>query len=63
MKQTTIQISKSTQEKLKEVGSMADTYDKLIQRLIQEHEKMKKLDLLVDTQHEIAGKGEFVELD
>lgn len=63
MKQTTIQISKSTQEKLKGVGTMADTYDTVIMRLIGEHERMKRVDFLVETQHRIAKEGKFVELD
>lgn len=63
MQTTTIQIMKSTQQKLKEVGTMADTYDILIRRLIEEHEKMKRIDILVETQHKIAAKGRFVELD
>ena len=60
---TTIQIKKSTQQKLKSVGSMNDTYDSLINRLIAEHEKMKRIDLFIETQHRIAKEGEFVELD
>ena len=63
METTTIQLTKSTQEKLKSVGTMADTYDSLIRRLIEEHERMKRIDTLVETQHEIAKKGRFVELD
>ena len=63
MKVTTIQIMKSTQEKLKSVGTMADTYDTLIRRLIEEHEKMKRIAVLVETQHKIAEEGKFVELD
>ena len=63
METTTIQLTKSTQEKLKSVGTMADTYDTLIRRLIEEHERMKRIDILVETQHEIAKKGRFVELD
>lgn len=63
METTTIQLTKSTQEKLKSVGTMADTYDTLIRRLIEEHERMKRIDILVETQHEIAKKGKFVELD
>jgi len=54
---------KSTQEKLKSVGTMADTYDTLIRRLIVEHERMKRVDTLVETQHKIAEEGTFVELD
>lgn len=63
MQKTTIQIEKMTQEKLKRVGTMNDTYDSVINKLIEEHERLKKRDLLVETQHEIAKKGKFVELD
>ena len=63
METTTIQLTKSTQEKLKSVGTMADTYDTLISRLIEEHERMRRINILVETQHEIAKKGRFVELD
>lgn len=62
MNKTTILIRKSTQQKLKAAGSMQDTYDSLINRLIEEHEFLKKCDLLVETQHEIAKRGKFVEL-
>ena len=62
MQKTTIMIEKSTQEKLKHIGSMEDTYDRLINRLIVEHEKLKKIDFLIEAQHEIAKKGKFVEL-
>ena len=63
METTTIQLMKSTQEKLKSVGTMADTYDTLIQRLIEEHERVKRIDLLVENQHRIAEEGKFAELD
>ena len=63
MQTTTIQVMKSTQEKLKSVGTMADTYDTLIRRLIEEHERMKRVDILVETQHKIAEEGTFVGLD
>lgn len=42
---------------------MNDTYDSLINRLIEEHELLRKRDFLVETQHAIAKKGKFVELD
>lgn len=63
MQQTTIQITKQTQERLKNVGLMKDTYDSLINRLIWEHEILMKIDFFVETQHEIAKTGKFVELD
>ena len=60
---TTIQIRKSTQQKLKTVGTMRDTYDSLINRLIDEHERLKRIDILVETQHKIAKEGKFAELE
>ena len=63
MQQTTIQIRKDTQQRLKTMGSMEDTYDSLINTLIQEHEMLKKIDFFVETQHDIAKKGKFVELE
>ena len=63
MRQTTIQISRSTQDRLKGVGTMADTYDTVIIRLIEEHERMRRIDFLVETQHMIAKEGKFAELD
>ncbi len=63
METTTIQLTKSTQEKLKSVGTMADTYDTLIRRLIEEHVRMKKIDTIVDAHHKIAEEGKFVEFD
>ena len=63
MNNTTIQISKSTQERLKDVGTMADTYDTVIMKLIEEYERMKRVDFLVETQHKLAEEGDFVELD
>jgi len=63
MKKTTIQLEKSTVENLKNVGTMGDTYDIVIRRLIDEHMKMKRIDFLVENQHRIAKEGKFVELD
>lgn len=63
MQKTTIQIDKTTQEKLKKVGTMNDTYDSLINKLIDEHERLKNRNFLVETQYEIAKKGNFVELE
>ncbi len=63
MQKTTIMIEKSTQEKLKQIGTMEDTYDSLLNKLIEEHEVMRKMNLLVETQYEIAKKGNFVELE
>ena len=62
MDKTTIQIQRQTQKRLKGIGTMGDTYDSLINTLIEEHERMKKIDFLVETQQEKARKGAFVEL-
>ncbi len=59
---TTIQVERETQQKLKSIGSMNDTYDSLINKLIQEHERIARIDFFVETQNEIAKKGKFVEL-
>ncbi len=63
MQKTTIQLEKSTAEKLKVVGTMEDTYDTVVLRLIEEHMRMKKIDFFVETQHKKAKEGKFVELD
>lgn len=60
---TTIQIEKKTQEKLKTIGTMEDTYDSVINKLIEEHEMLKKIDFLVETQYNIAEKAKFSRLD
>jgi len=39
---------------------MNDTYDSVINKLIEEHERIRKIDLLAETQHKIAKKGKFV---
>jgi len=63
MEKTTIQLEKSTTDKLKHVGNMGDTYDTVILKLIEEHMRMKIIDLFVEAQHEKAREGKFVELD
>jgi len=63
MHKTSIQLAKSTVDKLKNVGTMGDTYDIVIQMLIEEHMRMKRIDFLVENQHRIAKEGKFVELD
>ena len=63
MQKTTIQLEKSTAEKLKVVGTMGDTYDSVIMKLIEEHTIMKRIDFFVESQHKIAKEGKFVELD
>ena len=61
--QTTIQIGRDTQTELKAVGTMEDTYDTVIKRLIEEHKLFKRIEFFVDTQHKIAKMGKFVGLD
>jgi hypothetical protein len=39
---TSIHISKGLRDRLKQVGSMVDTYETLIDRLIREKEKAQK---------------------
>ena len=63
MEKTTIQIDKSTVEKLRHVGTMNDTYNTLILRLIEEYERLKRIDIFVETQHETAKEGKFAELN
>jgi len=63
MQKTTIQLDKSTAEKLKDLGVMGDTYDTLIQKLMEEYMKMKRIDIFVETQHKRAKEGKFAELD
>lgn len=63
MEKTTIQLEKSTTEKLKEVGTMGDTYDTVIMKLLDEHMRTRRIDLFVEAQHEKAKEGKFVELD
>ncbi|MBL7160245.1 MAG: hypothetical protein ISS93_00120 [Candidatus Aenigmarchaeota archaeon] len=63
MQKTTIQLEKSTVEKLKNVGTMGDTYDTVIRNLVEEHMRIRRRDFLVETQHRIAKEGKFTELD
>jgi len=63
MQKTTIQLEKSTAEKLRGLGVMGDTYDTLIQRLMEEYMIMKKIDVFVEAQHKTAKEGKFAELD
>jgi len=39
---TTIQITKVTRDKLKNLGKKGDTYDEIIDSLLQQKEKMKE---------------------
>ncbi len=63
MAKTTIQIEEKTRDKLKNLGTMSDTYDSLIERLVQVYEDARKMDYFVETQHKIAKTGKFLELD
>jgi predicted CopG family antitoxin len=59
MSETTIQISRETREKLKKIGSKGQTYDEVIQKLMEIAQKVaffKELDRISD--HE-----EFIPLD
>ena len=59
MEQTTIQISKETREKLKKVGRKGQTYDEIIEKLLEISKKaifFNELDRIADTE-------EFVPLD
>ena len=63
MSKTTIQIERTPRDKLRSVGKMEDTYDSLIERLVEFYEDMLKRERFVETQHKIAKSGKFVELD
>jgi predicted CopG family antitoxin len=59
MSQTTIQVSKETRERLKKLGRKGQTYDEVIQNLIEISRKamfFNELDRITDTE-------EFVPLD
>lgn len=43
---TTIRISKTTAKRLKALGRMGESYEDVISRLIDEHEKMEKARLV-----------------
>ena len=59
MEQTTIQISKETREKLKEVGRKGQTYDEIIENLL----KISKKAMFFNELDRIAKTEEFVPLD
>ena len=63
MSKTTIQIETKTRDKLKSIGKMEDTYDSLIERLVEFYEDMLKRERFVEIQHKIAKSGKFLELD
>ena len=51
MSETTIQISRETREKLKKIGSKGQTYDEVIQKLLEIAQKVayfKELDRISD---------------
>ena len=62
MSKTTIQIENKTRERLKGLGTMEDTYDTLLEKLIKFYEKARRNDYFVETQHKIAKTGKFTEL-
>ena len=59
MSQTTIQISKDTREKLKIIGRKGQTYDEIIENLIE----IAKKDIFFAELDRIADTEEFVPLD
>ena len=63
MSKTTIQVETKTRDKLKSLGTMEDTYDTLIEKLVEAYEEVRKRKVFVETQHKIAKTGKFVELD
>ena len=40
---TTIKVKSNTRDKLQKLGSMADSYDTVIERLLNEHEELEAL--------------------
>ncbi len=63
MAKTTIQVEEKTRNRLKSFGTMSDTYDSLIARLVEFYEEAHKRENFVETQHNLAKTGRFVELD
>ena len=59
MEQTTIQISKETREKLKKVGRKGQTYDEIIEKLLE----ISKKAIFFNELDRIANTEEFVPLD
>ncbi len=59
MNQTTIQVSKDTREKLKIIGRKGQTYDEIIENLIE----IAKKDIFLAELDRIADTEEFVPLD
>ncbi len=63
MSKTTIQIETKTRDDLRSIGKMEDTYDSLIERLVEFYKDSLKRENFVETQHKIVRSGKFVELD
>ena len=63
MAKTTIQLEEKTRDRLKRLGTMSDTYDLLIKKLVEFYEEAHKRENFVETQHNLAKVGKFVELD
>ena len=63
MPKTTIQIDTKTRDTLKGLGTMEDSYDTLIAKLVMAYKEMQKRDFFTETQHTIAKTGKFMELD
>ena len=63
MSKTTIQIENKTRDRLKGLGTMEDTYDTLLEKLIEFYEEARRNDYFVETQHRIAKTEKFTELD
>lgn len=59
MEQTTIQVSKETREKLKKVGRKGQTYDEIIENLLE----ISKRAMFFNELDRIADTEEFVPLD
>ncbi len=61
MSKTTIQVKKDTRDELKELGTMDDDYNSVIEKLIREHNRKK----LVEHSQKIVEerKEDFVDID
>lgn len=65
---TTIQIKTKTRDELKSIGSMGDDYNKVIEKLISEHQELKyrlRIDRLATEADEFikTHRDEFVSID
>ena len=63
MAKATIQVEEKTRDMLKGMGTMGDTYDSLIEKLVEFYEEARKSENFVAAQHKIAKNGKFVGLD